>query len=267
MPSLWRGVMGLRWCYMSSRATIGDSSGETKRKRSHRLAVLVGFVLTVAALLWTTQAAPARDVAGVFGLGRFDALQTPPPDPVRFFADLELVMPKPTVPLTVGDVIASELMRESRFLSERDVLRTAQVVVEESLAVGYDPLLVLALIYVESDCDRFATSPVGAEGLMQIMPETGEWMARRMGLERKDGHTFDPILNVRLGTRYLAELQRQFGGDLTLALTAYNRGPANTRFILERYGHLPEHVVEFYATKVIRRYQGLRGAYGSLPIS
>jgi soluble lytic murein transglycosylase-like protein len=246
--------------------TARTPGAPARRKRWHRALVIVAMPLLIAALLWTTQAAPAKEVVGAFRLRRPAVLQTTPPDPVRFLNELELVMPKPTVPLTVGDAVAQELMFQSHSLSERDALRTANALVEESSAVGYDPLLVLALIYVESDYNHFAISPVGAEGLMQIMPDTGEWMARQMGLERNQGHTFDPVLNVRLGTRYLAQLQRQFGGSLELALTAYNRGPSNTRYLLRRFGRLPDSVHEVYAGKVLKRYRDLRASYGALPL-
>ena len=236
-------------------------------KPRHRGLVLAAIPLLMVALLWTTQAAPAKEMAGALRLRRPAALLTTPADPVAFLSELDLVMPKPMALLTVGDAVAQELMLQSHSLSEQDALRTASVLVSESIAVGYDPLLVLALIYVESDYDHFATSPVGAEGLMQIMPETGEWMARQMGLERNQGHTFDPVLNVRLGTRYLAQLQHQFGGNLESALTAYNRGPNATFYILHQYGHLPDDIRDFYATKVLKRYHDLRAAYGSLPLS
>lgn len=234
----------------------------------HRVFVLVAMPLLAFGLLWTTQAAPAKEMVGALRLRHPAVLQTAPVDPVHFLAQLDLVMPKPVLPLSVGDAVAKELMSQSRTLSLQDALRTAQVLVEESVAVGYDPLLVLALIYVESYYDHFAISPVGAEGLMQIMPPTGEFMAAQMGLERTQGHTFDPVLNVRLGTRYLAQLQRQFGGNVELALTAYNRGPSNTYYLLRQFsGHLPESVRDVYATKVLRRYSELRATYGALPVT
>lgn len=247
----------------TSLACVSAKSG-----RKHRGLVVLALPLLVVALLWTTQAAPANGVVGALRLRRPAVLQTPPPDPVAFVAELEPVMPKPVALLTVGDAVAHELLLQSHSLSEADALRTASVLVSESLAVGYDPLMVLALIYVESYFDHFAISPVGAEGLMQIMPETGQWMAQQMGLERTLGHTFDPTLNVRLGTRYLAQLQRQFGGNLECALTAYNRGPAATSYILHHYdGHLPEDIRDAYSTKVLKRYHELRAAYGALPVS
>ena len=246
-----------------ARIEAPPSVGAAKRPSRGVLAALVP--LLVLALFWSTQAAPAQEVVGMLRLREPAQLSSAPADPVRFLSDLTLVMPKPVVPLTIGDAVAHELLLQSRSLSVQDALRTAQVLVEEAAAVGYDPLLVLALIKVESDFDHFAISPVGAEGLMQIMPRTGEWMAEKVGLDRDQGHTFDPVLNVRLGTRYLAHLHRQFG-NLELALTAYNRGPTNTRFLLRRFGRLPDTVRDVYAGKVLRRYRDLRAEYGTLPL-
>jgi hypothetical protein len=227
------------------------------------LSMLLG-AFAVAVILWSAQASPSKDVVGAWRLKKPSAVLGTPPDPQRFLDGLNLVMPKPVVPLTLEDAVAQELLLQSHSLSEVDALRTAQVLCDEALSVGYDPLLLLALIKVESGFDHFAVSPVGAEGLMQIMPTTGRFLADQNGFTRPDGHTFDPVLNVRLGTRYLAQLQHQFG-SLEVALTAYNRGPTNTRGLLRRFGHLPESVREVYAAKVMKRYEALRAAYGSLP--
>jgi soluble lytic murein transglycosylase-like protein len=89
-------------------------------------------------------------------------------------------------------------------------------------------------------------------------------MANRDGLDWSDHHSFDPILNVRLGSRYLALMMEEFG-DLEHALTAYNRGPSATHYILNHYDALPESVREGYSTPVIERYEKLRRTYGHLP--
>ena len=60
--------------------------------------------------------------------------------------------------------------------------RTAQALCEEADELGYDPLMFLALIHVESNYNHLAISYVGAEGLMQLMPPTAEWTAERYGL-------------------------------------------------------------------------------------
>ncbi|MBN1960982.1 MAG: lytic transglycosylase domain-containing protein [Deltaproteobacteria bacterium] len=203
-----------------------------------------------------------------FRLSYSHTLQTPSPDPLAFIADLEPVMPKPVTVLTIADAVAYELIRRSRTLNETDALRTATVIVHESLELGYDPLLVLAVIYVESYFDNYAISPVGAEGLMQIMPATGQWLAEQMGLGYTLAHTFDPTRNVRLGIRYLVRLENQFKGNTAFALTAYNRGPSATKYILRHHnGRLPKNIRDAYASKVLLRYRALRVLYGSLPIT
>ena len=89
-----------------------------------------------------------------------------------------------------------------------------------------DPAYALAVIRQESAFDREAASPVGARGLMQLMPATATAVARRLG-ERVDlaALTVDPSYNMRLGSAYLASVLEQFGGSLPLAAAGYNAGP------------------------------------------
>ena len=185
-------------------------------------------------------------------------------DPEVFAQALAPGLPVPVVLLTREDAVAQELLANSRTMNQTQALRTAQALCEEARAVGRDPLLFLAVIHIESLYNHLAISPVGAEGLMQLMPETAQFLAARGRVAWPDNHSFDPVLNVRLGVRYLAELDRMFHG-MDLALTAYNRGPHNTRAILQRYGSMPDAVREFYAAKVLSRHQVLVRAYGNLP--
>ena len=92
---------------------------------------------------------------------------------------------------------------------------------------GVDPLLVKAVILAESAGRRWATSPKGAMGLMQLLPAT----ARRFGV----ADPFDPAQNVAGGTRYLRWLLDRFGGDVTLALAGYTAGEG----AVERHGGVP----------------------------
>ena len=77
---------------------------------------------------------------------------------------------------------------------------------------------------------------VGARGLLQIMPDTGERLARDLGLAPfAPDDLFDPRVNLRLGTHYLGELSAQFGGRLSAAVGSYNAGPnAVARWIAAR---------------------------------
>lgn len=94
---------------------------------------------------------------------------------------------------------------------------------------GFDPLFIMALVRVESSFARSARSPRGAVGLMQLMPDTGLDMARRLGLKPEEVDLEDPETNVRLGVYYLSLLRAEFGVDRVALLAAYNAGPKNVR--------------------------------------
>ncbi len=95
--------------------------------------------------------------------------------------------------------------------------------------VGLDPFLVAALVREESSYNPRALSPVGARGLMQLMPATARPMAEHRGLAFAGGELLDdPGANIEIGTAFLAGLLREFK-DPRLALAAYNAGPGRVR--------------------------------------
>lgn len=83
-----------------------------------------------------------------------------------------------------------------------------------------DPLIVLSLIRQESVFNPLARSPVGARGLMQLMPTT----AKRMRKSVRDQHLVDPKTNLELGTKYFKGLVKRYDGNLVYVLAAYNAG-------------------------------------------
>lgn len=113
---------------------------------------------------------------------------------------------------------------------------------------GLDPLLVHAVVRAESGYDARAVSSKGAAGLMQLMPAT----ARRYGVADR----FDPAANVEGGVRYLRDLFALFGGDLRLALAAYNAGEGAVLRHGRRIPPYPESVA--YVKRVEAIYAGLR---------
>lgn len=98
---------------------------------------------------------------------------------------------------------------------------------EESKRHGLDPYLVMALIRQESAYDPQIKSPVGATGMMQIMPPTGKELAGKLGKSWGPNKLTDPEYNIELGTLYLKQLIQRFGGSTELALAAYNGGMGN----------------------------------------
>lgn len=111
-----------------------------------------------------------------------------------------------------------------------------------------DPLLVHALISVESAYNQYAISPAGAQGLMQLMPAT----ARQLGVR----NSFDAEENIRAGVKHLKELQQTYKDD-RLALAAYNAGAG----AVNRYGWIPPYrETQEYVYKVGKRYGDARRA-------
>jgi soluble lytic murein transglycosylase len=98
-------------------------------------------------------------------------------------------------------------------------------IVAESAKNGLDPYLVASLIRQESEFNPSAISHANAYGLMQLLPSVGKQMAREEGLGSiEPRQLLDPILNIRLGTRYLRETMEKFGRVPEYALAAYNAG-------------------------------------------
>lgn len=97
--------------------------------------------------------------------------------------------------------------------------------------------LALAIARRESEFDPVVVSPVGARGLMQIMPKTAEEVAGKLGLDYELRKlTTDQTYNATLGTAYLAELVRRFGANWMLVSAAYNAGPSRPQRWLVDYG-------------------------------
>jgi len=181
------------------------------------------------------------------------------------------VAPQPkTLQMTgVSEVLPSDFETIDGVLARRApglglVLRKqlAIAIAEEAERASYDPLLVLALIDVESDFQEEAISPMGARGLMQIRPTTLYFLAQKEGIRlSREEIAKDPTLCVRLGVRYLRSLHNQFG-NLNLALMGYNMGPNKLRAQLklkdlERFRGYPKAVQREYLT--LRQGHGLGG--------
>ncbi|HLO04894.1 MAG TPA: lytic transglycosylase domain-containing protein [Symbiobacteriaceae bacterium] len=139
-----------------------------------------------------------------------------------------------------------------------------------------DPHLVVALMRNESHFNPAAQSREGALGLMQIMPETGAWIAAQMEeLSEPDkpfdpAQLLDPATNIEMGCWYLANLNREFASDPVVVLAAYNGGRSNVRDWLdsqtwtgERHtlDQIPFPETRIYIGRVLRDQQIYRRLY------
>jgi hypothetical protein len=179
-------------------------------------------------------------------------------------------LPLPPVVLTETDILRnrqvtlvfSELEPRLKNHGDYDVRKIAETIVSESAGAGLDPLFVLAVIEAESNFDTEACSSSKAKGLMQILPSTFRSL-------NPTGSIFDPVENVRAGTRYLSLLTRSFKRPESV-LMAYNGGPGTAgRYIRAR--DAGDDVEAFswemrsYPHKVMSNYKRLLAKTGQKP--
>jgi hypothetical protein len=159
--------------------------------------------------------------------------------------------PAPTHP--AREKVLAHLQSHHTGLSRGEVHKLASTVIEESERHSVDPELILAVMKVESSYYHMAISPVGALGLMQILPSTGEELARNSGLEWRGPQTlFDPIVNVKLGVAYLKQLSDRYD-SMPTALAAYNWGPGRIDRRLRRGSRIPS----LYIKQVMKAYESV----------
>lgn len=141
--------------------------------------------------------------------------------------------------------------------TEPEIGQLANVIYDESERYNYDPMFVLAIILTESSFKKGQKSPVGARGLMQVVPFVGKDLANRSGVDYEGSQSlFDPETNIKLGTLHLFEQILEFG-DINKALVAYNMGETRLRGMLKRNVPLPKK----YINKVMENYKMLKETY------
>ena len=142
------------------------------------------------------------------------------------------------------------LDKESIRLPEGTVNDIAGSIHEASQRFKLPPEMILAVIRIESAFDINAQSDKGAVGLMQILPSTGQEIARDLRIAWPgDDILRDPQANIEMGAYYLTKLIGQFN-NLAVALTAYNHGPGRVAELSEAKADLPMD----YAEKVLSHY-------------
>jgi soluble lytic murein transglycosylase len=146
----------------------------------------------------------------------------------------------------------------------------AEILLPEAQAHGLDPLLLFAVVRQESLFGVTAVSTSSAHGLMQLLPSTAEDVARYLGLATyTQADLYRPMINVKLGSAYLARQRDAFDGRIFAALAAYNGGPGNAAVWLDLAGQdddLLAEVVRYsetrtYLRRIYELYAIYRGVY------
>lgn len=150
-------------------------------------------------------------------------------------------------------------------------LRYEEDILRYSSEYDLDPYLVMSIIWVESKFEPKAASGKGACGLMQIIPSTGQWIAKEIGIDNyNDDKLFDPKININMGCWYLNYLLNVFEYDTHLALAAYNGGMGNVMKWLqdERYSKdgttlylIPFEETRQYVERVMNAYEHYKRLY------
>ncbi|MFZ1993212.1 MAG: lytic transglycosylase domain-containing protein [Solirubrobacteraceae bacterium] len=151
-------------------------------------------------------------------------------------------------------------------------LQFSSVIRHEASAKHLDPALVAAVIYAETKFDA-RTSPAGAVGLMQLMPDTATFLAKRSGATTfSTADLSTPRVNIAYGSYYLRYLLNEYRGNTVLALAAYNGGETNVdnwvRSVHEdgqrfHVGDIPFPETRAYVQRVLNARAQYRRTYAS----
>jgi soluble lytic murein transglycosylase len=178
--------------------------------------------------------------------------------------------------VTAAIIIIIVFLSVSAVLLSRVLEKRTYKIVYKDLIMNYsqlydlDPFLVAAVIHCESDNRPNAVSRSGAIGLMQIMPDTGKWIAEKLGIKNyTDEKLNEPDINIRLGCWYLRFLYDRYNGNMTNMLAAYNAGHGNAdKWLsdedLTKEGQLqdiPFKETKDYVEKVLRAYDKYKTLY------
>ena len=129
---------------------------------------------------------------------------------------------------------------------------------------GLDPAYPAAVIMAESSYRADAVSSANAQGLMQLLPDTADWIAGKLDETYTDGSLFDPETNIRYGCWYLGFLMRRYGEDMTCASSAYHQGQGTVDKWLQdpalsadglTLTSIPSEATDTYVKRVLKYYE------------
>jgi soluble lytic murein transglycosylase len=165
------------------------------------------------------------DVEARFEYDALTKLMDDAPDRALAAANALVALEQPSRAIQVGNRLVARGVRDARAYRAVYPVLERPLLASEATRQQLDPTLVAALIRQESSFNPRATSPVGARGLMQVMPSVGAQLARARGVAPWDPVLlWQPDVSVLLGTTHLAGFLKQYPSE-EQALAAYNAGP------------------------------------------
>lgn len=173
--------------------------------------------------------------------------------------------------LTVILLIAAFFLLKDIVLKSVYPLKYEKEIVQYAGEYKIDRYMVASVIWAESGFDADAVSKKGAMGLMQIMPDTGEWIAQKLKIKYYSLEQLkSPGFNIRSGCWYLRYLNDKFEGDTTKMLASYNAGPGKVQNWLseKKYSSdglnletIPYEETKKYVEKITRAYEVYKSLY------
>ncbi len=134
----------------------------------------------------------------------------------------------------------------------------SSIIMRESEKYGFDPIFLMAVIQNESSFNPRMKGGAGEIGLMQIKPDTAEWIAKTYKLSYKGAQSlYNPEINISIGAAFLNKLRTQFSNS-NLYLSAYNAGAKRVRMMISE-----KNTPKIYASAVMKRYFAIYSALGT----
>ncbi len=158
----------------------------------------------------------------------------------------------PTDDTSLSAEVYNLVYRNTAKKNQNKVDRVTKVILEESNRYNIDPVFVASIIRTESAFNHLAVGTSGEIGMMQLMPKTGEYIAKRIKMKNYKGAATlrDPVKNIKLGVAYLDYLRQKFSNQAYKYVPAYNMGPGNVRKSIAR-----QERPKMYSSKVIKFYE------------
>ena len=133
-------------------------------------------------------------------------------------------------PILIGSAVVVAALVVVLLVTKKQVqtryypMEYTSLIIENAAQNDIEPAYVASIVCAESDYDTNAVSSVGAQGLMQILPDTARWIAPKFDEDYVEGCLYTPEVNLKYGCWYLGYLMRRFNNDMTCATAAYHAG-------------------------------------------